>query len=102
MFSESELQKAIDELEKSPSTFQDVEKLATFYVLYDHLFKKQEPEIEPIKEVTINRYGGSEFYRAISCKKAHDVWRIMNDVMGMIKVTNPQIYRAIIQRISRL
>lgn len=26
----------------------------------------------------------------------------MNDVMGMVKVTNPQIYRAIIQRISRL
>ena len=102
MFSESELLKAIDELEKSPTTFQDVDKLATFYVLYDHLYKKQEPAIEPIKEVTINRYNGSEFYRAISGKKAHDVWRIMNDVMGMIKVTNPQIYRAIIQRISKL
>lgn len=33
---------------------------------------------------------------------SNDVWRIMNDVMGMVKVTNPQIYRAIIQRISRL
>lgn len=102
MFSESELSKAITELEKAPSTFQDAEKLAVFYVIYDHLYKKQEPEIEPIKEVTINRYNGSEFYHAISCKKAHDVWRIMNDVMTMIKATQPQIYRGIIQRINKL
>ena len=102
MFSESELSKAITELEKAPSTFQDVEKLAVFYAIYDHLYKKQEPEIEPMKEVTINRYNGSEFYRAISCKKARDVWRIMNDVMTMIRATQPQIYKAIIQRLNKL
>lgn len=102
MFSESELLKAIDELEKAPTTFQDVEKLATFYILYDHLYKKPEPMVETVKEVKINRYDGSEFYRVISGKKPCDVWRIMNDVMGIVKVTNPQIYRAIIQRISKL
>ena len=36
MFSEAELSKAIDELEKTPVTYQDAEKLATFYILYDH------------------------------------------------------------------
>jgi len=102
MLSEAELLKAIDELEKAPTTYQDAEKLATFYVLYDHLYKKQEPIIEPVKEVTINRYNGSEFYRAISGKKARDVWKIVNDVMMMIKVTQPNIYRAIIQRLIRL
>lgn len=102
MLSEAELLKAINELEKAPSTFQDVEKLATFYILYDHLYKRQEPAIEPIKEVTINRYNGSEFYHAISGKKASDVWRVMNDVMGMIRAIQPRIYRAILQRISKL
>lgn len=102
MFSESELSKAITELEKAPSTFQDAEKLAVFYVLYDHLYKKQEPKIEPIKEVIINRYSGSEFCSIIAGKKACDVWRIMNDVMGIIKTTQPQIYKAIIQRLSNL
>ena len=97
-----ELLKAIDELEKAPTTYQDAEKLATFYILYDHLYKKQEPIIEPVKEVTINRYSGSEFYHAISGKKARQVWEIINGVMGMIKVTQPQIYRAIIQRLIRL
>ena len=102
MFSESELLIAIDELENSPTKFQDVEKLATFYILYDHLYKKPEPMVETVKEVKINRYDGSEFLRVISGKKPCDVWRIMDDFMGMVKVTNPQIYRAIIHRISKL
>lgn len=102
MFSEAESQKAIDELEKTPTTYQDAEKLATFYVIYDHLYKDSKPKIEPVKEVTINRYNGSEFYRAISGKKACDVWKIVNDVMMMVKVSQPQIYKAIIQRLIRL
>ena len=102
MLSEAELLKAIDELEKAPTTYQDAEKLATFYILYDHLYKKREPEVERVKEVTINRYGGSEFFRVISGKKAKDAWIVVNDVMVMIKATQPQIYRAIIQRISKL
>jgi len=102
MLSEAELLKAIDELEKAPTTYQDAEKLATFYVLYDHLYKDSKPKIEPVKEVTINRYNGSEFYRAISGKKARDVWKIVNDVMMMIKVTQPHIYKAIIQRLIKL
>ena len=102
MFSEAELQSAIDELEKSSTTFQDAEKLATFYTLYDHLYKHDEPVIEPIKEVKIDRYNGSEFCRVISGKKAKDVWIVMNEVMGMIKVTQPHIYRAVIQRLMKL
>ena len=102
MLSEAELLKAIDELEKAPTTYQDAEKLATFYVLYDHLYKKREPEVERVKEVTINRYGSSEFFRVISGKRAKDAWIVVNDVMVMIKATQPHIYRAIIQRISKL
>ena len=102
MFSEAELKKAIEELEKAPTTFQDAEKLATFYVLYDHLFKDQKPLIEPIKEVTIDRYNGSEFYRVISGKKAKCVWRMMNEIMDIIRVAQPHIYKAFIQRIKNL
>ena len=102
MFSEAELLKAIDELEKAPTTYQDAEKLATFYILYDHLYKKPKPEIERVREVTINRYNGSEFLRAITGKKANEVWKVMNGVMEMIKVAQPHIYRAIIQRLIKL
>lgn len=102
MFSEAELQNAINELEQTSLTYQDAEKLATFYIIYEHSFKRKKPEIQPIKEVTIDRYNGSEFYCAISGKKAKAVWRIMNEVMGVLKVSEPHIYKAFMQQIKKL
>ena len=102
MFEESELLKAIDELEKTATTYQDAEKLATFYIVYDHYFKKKPTSFEPIREVTIDRYNGSEFFRTISCKNAKDVWNIMNEVMEMLRETQPNIYRAVIRRLNKL
>ena len=102
MFEESELLKAINELEKTAVTYQDAEKLATFYIVYDHHFKKRVPAVEPIREVTIDRYNGSEFFRTISCKNAKDVWNIMNEVMEMLRETQPNIYRAVIRRLNKL
>ena len=102
MFEESELLKAIDELEKTATTYQDAEKLATFYIVYDHYFKKKPTSFEPIREVTIDRYNGSEFFRTISSKNAKEVWNILNDVMEMLRTTQPNVYIAIIRKLNRL
>ena len=85
MFSKSQLLDAIEELEASPATFQNAEKLATFYTLYDHLFIQKEPmnRIESVKEVKIDRYGDSEFLEAITDKKPEDVWSIMDELDKM-------------------
>jgi len=102
MFSEAELLKAINELEKNSTTYQDAEKLATFYILYDHLYRKPKakPKYEPIREVKIDRYNGSEFLYAISGKRATDVWKIVNETMEIIKVVQPDIYKSVIERLS--
>ena len=102
MFSEAELLKAINELEKTSTTYQDAEKLATFYIIYDHLYKKSKHVVEPIREVKIDRYNGSEFYHAIADKRARDVWRVMNEVMEMLKVTEPYIYKAVVNKLNSL
>lgn len=59
MFSKNELLDAIEELEMSPATYQNAEKLATFYVLYEHLYVKKEPvsRVESVNEVIIGDYG---------------------------------------------
>ena len=85
------------EIEKSSATYQDAEKLATFYILYDHLHK-----LEPIREVTIDRYNGSEFYRLISGKNAVDVWNVINEAMELVKVAQPDIYNAVVSRLIKL
>lgn len=102
MFSKGELLDAIEELESSCNTYQTAEKLATFYTLYDHLFILKEPmnRIESVREVTIHRYGDSEFLEAISDKKADDIWMIMDELMTTIQALQPKLYDAIIDRIK--
>ena len=101
MFSKSELINAIDELEHAPATYQNAEKLAVFYLLYDHLFIQKEPinRIEPVKEVTINRYEGSEFYEVISGKEAAHVWQVIDELMATIQMLQPKLYQATIDKI---
>lgn len=104
MFSKTELLDAIDELEMSPATYQNAEKLATFYTLYDHLYIKKEPvnRVEPVKEVTIYRYEGSDFLQAISGQNAEEVWRIMDELMQTVKVLQPRLYQATIDKLKGL
>lgn len=103
MFSKKELLEAIDELEASPATYQNAEKLATFYSLYDHLYIEKEPmnRIESVREVTIDRYGDSEFLEAITDKKPEDVWKVIDELLSILKTLNPRLYEATIDRIKQ-
>ena len=102
MFSKSELLDAIEELEMSPATYQNAEKLATFYALYDHLYIKKEPvsRIESINEVIIDDYGDSEFLQAVAGKRADDAWMIMDELAEAVKVLQPKLYQATIDRLK--
>ena len=102
MFSQKELVNAINELENSPATYQNAEKLATFYLLYEHLFVDKEPQnrVERIEEVTIDRYGSSEFYEAIAGKNAAQVWAVVDELMNAVQALQPRLYRATIDRLK--
>ena len=103
MFSKKELLDAIDELEASPATYQNAEKLATFYSLYDHLYIEKEPmsRIESVREVKIDRYGDSEFLEAITDKKPEDIWMVMDELMSALQALNPRLYQATMDRIKQ-
>lgn len=102
MFSESELIEAIEELEKAPLTFQNAEKLAVFYTLSDHLSLARKPDNGISKEITICRYEGTCFYQAISGRNAKEVWRIMNELMKIIKVSQPELYESTLRKINSI
>ena len=103
MFSKKELLEAIEELEASCSTYQNAEKLATFYSLYDHLYVEKEPmsRIESVREVTIDRYGDSEFLEAITDKNPEDIWMVMDELMSTLQALNPRLYQATMDRIKQ-
>lgn len=103
MFSKGELLDAISDLEMAPATFQNAEKLATFYTLYDHLYVKKEPinRIESTREVKIDNYGDSEFLQAVSGKKADDIWLIMEELMQTVQILQPRLYQATMDMIKQ-
>lgn len=102
MFSKNEILDAIDDLEEAPATYQNAEKLATFYSLYDHLFVTKEPmnRIESIREVIIGKYGDSEFMRVIEGKKAEEVWLVMDELLQTIQMLQPRLYNATIEKLK--
>lgn len=102
MFSKNEILDAIDDLEEAPATYQNAEKLATFYSLYDHLFVTKEPmnRIESIQEVIIGKYGDSEFMRTIEGKKAEAVWSVMDELLQTIQMLQPRLYNATIEKLK--
>ena len=102
MFSKNEILDAIDDLEEAPATYQNAEKLATFYSLYDHLFVTKEPmnRIESIREVIIGKYGDSEFMRTIEGKKAEVVWSVMDELLQTIQMLQPRLYNATIEKLK--
>lgn len=102
MFSKSELLDAIEDLEMAPATYQNAEKLATFYTLYDHLYVRKEPvsRIESINEVIVDDYGDSEFLQAVAGRKADQIWMVMDELMETVKVLQPKLYQAVIDKIN--
>lgn len=102
MFSKNELLDAIEELEMSPATYQNAEKLATFYVLYEHLYVKKEPvsRVESVNEVIIGDYGDSEFLQTVIGMKSENVWMIIDELMDAIKTLQPRLYQATIAKLK--
>ena len=103
MFSKNELLDAIDDLEMAPATFQNAEKLATFYTLYDHLYVREVPKnlVEMTREVTIDRYGDTEFLKAIDGMDAEKAWKIMDELMTTLMALQRKLYDATIDRIQQ-
>ena len=103
MFSKNELLDAIDDLEMAPATYQNAEKLATFYTLYDHLYVREVPKnlVEMTREVTIDRYGDTEFLKAIDGMNAEKAWKMMDELMSTLMALQRKLYDATIDRLKQ-
>ena len=94
MFKKNELLDAIDELEANPATFQNCQKLATFYLLYDHLYGNSRPDLTEARVSVIDHYGDTEFLQIVSGSDAQKVFTVMDELMETVKVLQPRLYEA--------
>lgn len=102
MITKKELREAIDEYKRAPATFANCEKLATYCILYDHLYSdiEERPKVEKITEVVIDTDGSSEFLQMIRGEDPQRIWAIMDELMTTIKVINPRLYDGVINKIE--
>lgn len=102
MMTRQELEAAIESCERAQVSYQNCEKLATFYAIYDHLYTRRAPQIEQVTETEISVSDGSDFRRMINGLPAERVWRIIDELMTSLQVVQPRLYDAVMQKIQDL
>lgn len=98
MLSKRDIERAINECESSISSYDDCKKLATFYAIYDHLYS--EDAVNQSEEIFVGDYGDSDFLKAISGKSAERMWRIVDELVEAIIVTNPRLYDGVMRKVA--
>lgn len=80
-------------------------KLASYYTILDHM--QGEPEIqgysydtEPNLPYTVNYIGTSEFAESIYGKDPNNIWPVIDELMSIVKISNPSVYYGVIQEIQ--
>lgn len=102
MISEKELRKAIIEYEETVNSFQGCEKLSALYTIYDHLYGRpiEYANIHTETESIIEVSGDNEFLQAVNGKEAGKMWEIMSELMESVKLIQPRLYDAVMQKIN--
>lgn len=102
MLTKRELEKAIEECEGAPKSFDNIHKLATLYNVYDRMYSEKEvyPKVEMIDETVIGNYGDSEFLKVINGMYADDVWMLMDELMETLMIVNPRLYDGVMRRLK--
>ena len=100
MISKNELLQAIASCESAPVSYQNCEKLATFYLIYDHLYAEQAKNDEKAVGAKIQASGKSDFLRAVDGANAEKVWEIMDELMQTLQVLQPRLYDGVMRRLG--
>lgn len=100
MITERELLKAIKECESEPITPSKCDKLANFYIIYDHLFGVPEPSKAREVEYVISTNGNSAFLKIIDGMNADKVWKVMDELVETIRVINPRLYDGVMRKLD--
>lgn len=102
MISLEEITGEIAALEAEKPTFVSMQKLASLYIVRDHMVigAKQAAEPAPVSDV-LPDMGDSEFFQAIAGKNASEVWEIVNETMDTLKIMEPRLYAGVLRKIQQ-
>ena len=104
---EQELIDAIDELKCGRHTIQTCEKLAAVITCLEYMYPKGKEEAQSFSYPGYSRaasgeigaYGDSEFLQKIAGKDQEKTWKLMDEAMMILAVTNKRLYEHIMNRL---
>ena len=88
----------------------DAIKLAAFYIIKNEMFGQTDSNAEQHysyayqpgepTETLISYQSGTEFTDAIDGRKASDIWPTIDELMEVLKVTTPRLYKGVMRKIN--
>lgn len=115
MIRKDDLLEEIRKCQVAPVTFASISRLSDLLIVYDHLFPEVPEEKhdtsghsermeytheEPEAELVVDADGSSEFIQRIHGRNASDMWSIMDELMGTLRVIHPSLYDGVMRRID--
>lgn len=100
MITREDLLREIKQCQRDPVTVPSIEKLACMYIVYDHLYGDTELRGESSPERIVDIDGDSDFARRIKGRKSADVWKVMDELMEVLRVTNERLYDQVLRKID--
>lgn len=100
MLSRKSILQAIEECENNADSLQNCQKLATLYIIYDHLYAEPVNRQETIREVIVESYGDNEFLSLVEGQNADKVWGIMDELMMTVQAIQPALYQAVLRKLK--
>ena len=103
MITEKDLLQEIELCQQQPITDKKFERLASCFIVYDHLFG--EPYGAAYSgsvqtETVIQTNGGSDFLRCVDGKNADKVWDVIDELMDATKMLHPRMYDGVLRKIE--
>lgn len=100
MITREDLLREIKQCQRDPVTVPSIEKLACMYIVYDHLYgdtKTEETSYERIVDIG----GETDFARRVNGRKSADVWKVIDELMEVLRVTNERLYDQVLRKIEQ-
>ena len=99
MISEHELLEEIEKQQSGPVTYTSIAKLADLYTVRDHLYERPMPNHSGRTADKIEISGDSEFLKVAQSADANLVWGVLDELMSVLKVSNPRLYDGVMQKL---
>lgn len=105
MITEKDLLEEIEECQTQPITDKKFERLASCFIVYDHLFGSPQDagySYAESKQAVISTDCGTEFLQAVDGKNSEKVWGIVGELMEVVKALHPKMYDHALDKIYDL